>query len=74
MWRRWPNFGVGLVRLPENREIARLLRWRGERARGRYWPEGLRECRFGEIGYPWIPIEEAQMEEIDKRIAQGKRR
>ena len=59
MWRRWPNFGVGLVRRKDTPKIAELVRWRGERARGRVWPAGVRESRFTT---PWTPISEDEWE------------
>jgi replicative DNA helicase len=54
MWRRWPNFGVGLVRRKDDKKVAELVRWRGERARGRVWPAGVRETAY----MPWSPISE----------------
>ena len=72
MWRRWPNFGIGLVRHPDLEGIAELVRWRGDRARGRTWPWGLREKAFrDDTSFPWIPMEEADAE---SRIAKGRRR
>jgi len=59
MWRRWPNFGVGLVRRRDDPRVAQLLRWRGERARDRIWPAGVRESRFTT---PWTPISEDEWE------------
>ena len=56
MWRRWPNFGVGLVRRKDDRRVAELIRWRGERARGRVWPAGVRES----MTMPWVPISEGE--------------
>ena len=62
MWRRWPNFGVGLVRRKDDWRTAELIRWRGERARGRNWPAGLREGPT----YPWLPIAADEWEALYK--------
>lgn len=60
MWRRWPNFGVGLVREKDDHRVAQLIRWRGERARGRVWPAGVRESHQ----IPWMPISQDQWDSL----------
>lgn len=66
MWRRWPNFGIGLVPGLENgTRIANLARWRGDRSRGRQIPVALREG----AGVPWLPIYEDELEVMQSGAA-----
>lgn len=58
MWRRWPNFGVGLVQYPGDKNLRLLQRWRGDRSRGRLIPYAVRESAT----IPWMPIPEDEFE------------
>ena len=60
MFRRWPNFGIGLSRSKEMESHAQLVRWRGDRARGRTFPFGLKERLLTQEAsmFPWLPITE----------------
>lgn len=59
MWRRWPNFGIGLVP-SEHQGVAQLKRWRGDRARGRQIPIAVKEGRT----LPWVPVYEDEWEAV----------
>lgn len=58
MWRRWPNFGVGLVPYAGDKQVRLLQRWRGDRSRGRLIPYAVRESST----IPWAPIPEDEFE------------
>lgn len=45
----WPEFGIGLKPILEEAGTVKLVRWRGDRVRGRDWPERLKEG----ILWPW---------------------
>lgn len=45
----WPEFGFGLHPDPENPEVSKVTRWRGDRETGRAWPKEL--WRGG--AFPW---------------------
>ena len=50
IWRRWPDFGIGLQPLTENGEVMSLHRWRGDR-HGVKWPDKIRRGSL----LPWQP-------------------
>jgi hypothetical protein len=52
MWRRWPNFGIGLVPMVQVEGVSQLQRWRGDRSRGRAIPMAVKESQT----FPWAPI------------------
>jgi hypothetical protein len=46
----WPEFGFGLYPDPENDQVSKIQRWRGDRETGREWPREL--YRGGML--PWM--------------------
>lgn len=46
----WPEFGFGLYPDPENDQVSKIQRWRGDRETGRQWPREL--FRGGML--PWM--------------------
>jgi hypothetical protein len=50
VWRRWPEFGIGLQPLTERGEVMELHRWRGDR-HGAKWPDKIRRGSL----LPWQP-------------------
>jgi replicative DNA helicase len=56
LWQRWPEFGIGLrkIQMEDKKPSPGLLvdHWRGERARGREWPEQL--WHSPSSGWAWI--------------------
>lgn len=61
-WLRWPEFGIGMVRLERNNPrdpwLVEMRRWRGDRVTGRDWPAGWRAGG----ALPWTPL---TAEELD---------
>lgn len=62
LWRRWPDFGLGLQPLggtdPFDRDrAARLVQWKARDERT--WPAGL---RAGGGQWPWVPMTEDEIE------------
>jgi hypothetical protein len=51
LWRRWPEFGLGIVTSPDDRVNATLKHWRGPREE-RAWPQKIR--RGG--SWPWSVV------------------
>lgn len=45
----WPEFGIGMKPLLDDSGTVRLVRWRGDRVRGRDWPDQIKEGRM----WPW---------------------
>lgn len=58
-WLRWPEFGHGLVPIPDAPgRWVRNVRWRGDRMTGREWPAAWRQG----INLPWVPVQEDELE------------
>lgn len=52
----WPDFGYALQPTDKQGEYEWRM-FRGDRVRGREWPEGFRWGRPGSMQFPWEPIE-----------------
>lgn len=52
-WLSWPEFGVGMSRLPGDTRATKLVHWRGARDAHRPWPEFLHMGGRPEK-WPWI--------------------
>lgn len=48
----WPEFGLGLRPIEDDRDMVAVVRWRGDRDE-RNWPKYLRRGQQGEM--PWMP-------------------
>jgi len=53
LFMRWPEFGFGLRRDPDDDLRAEVVSWRGDREEGRDWPKGLVRGYRGTL--PWKP-------------------
>lgn len=58
LWKRWPEFGFGIRKLPDSEEF-RLASWRGARDAERLWPSKLRRGTT----WPWINAHLADYDE-----------
>lgn len=50
----WPEFGLALIPDPDNKDLAIVERWRGDRDAKRLWPKQYERG----VMYPWMPVPE----------------
>ena len=49
LWLGWPEIGIGMKPIREEPGRVKLVRWRGDRVRGRSWPDVIKEGTM----WPW---------------------
>lgn len=53
IWSKWPEFGIALATHGKDRGTMLVGRFRGDRERGRCWPEEITRNRMPEPCWPW---------------------